>query len=404
MAKMNVRDALIVGAGPAGAVCAAYLARAGLDVLLIDKEMFPRNKVCGDMVREGMAKHIVTLEAVDVLDEMSCCVRRLKLIAPSGEQAIVPFECYVLPRFKLDKLLVDTAVSWGVEFRQGARLEDVIIEDGKVCGAVVREKGVLREVRSLVVIGADGVGSDVARIVDGASAGVAGGIAEGGAAEGDEGMWLGLRGYFKGVRREPGLVKEQYDAGGIFGFDGKPGPAYFWALPTGADGVEKGIYNVGMVVKGRDEHHFSELTERMEAWLVSDEICEMFEGAEQVSPWEYGRLADKSAGRKAVGDGYILIGDAAAVMTPLINDGLSAAADSGKAAADAVEAAFKSADFSKEFLEYKYMVGDAKRPAECALEDKAKLDRLLMESMRDPKTMDMIIERLARDPNYRKLV
>ncbi|MGH8049004.1 MAG: FAD-dependent oxidoreductase, partial [Chthoniobacterales bacterium] len=45
---MNVYDAIIVGAGPAGSVCAATLAQAGRRVLLLDKARFPRDKVCGD--------------------------------------------------------------------------------------------------------------------------------------------------------------------------------------------------------------------------------------------------------------------------------------------------------------------------------------------------------------------
>ena len=66
---MIKRDVIIAGAGPAGAICAAYLARAGFDVLVIDKEIFPREKVCGDMLREGIVKHVERLEAIDVLDE-----------------------------------------------------------------------------------------------------------------------------------------------------------------------------------------------------------------------------------------------------------------------------------------------------------------------------------------------
>ena len=98
------RDVIVAGAGPAGAICAAYLARAGVDVLLIDKELFPRDKACGDMLREGIVRHIEKLEAVDVLDEKSTCIRKIKLVGSAGSEAAVPFECYALPRFELDKL------------------------------------------------------------------------------------------------------------------------------------------------------------------------------------------------------------------------------------------------------------------------------------------------------------
>ena len=55
---MCIRDRIIAGAGPAGSICASYLARAGVDVLLLDKDIFPRDKACGDMQCEGLVYHI----------------------------------------------------------------------------------------------------------------------------------------------------------------------------------------------------------------------------------------------------------------------------------------------------------------------------------------------------------
>ncbi|MBQ4595791.1 MAG: NAD(P)/FAD-dependent oxidoreductase [Firmicutes bacterium] len=391
------RDVIIAGAGPAGAICAAYLARAGVDVLLIDKELFPRDKACGDMLREGIVRHIEKLEAVDVLDEKSTCIRKIKLVGSAGSEAAVPFECYALPRFELDKLLVDTAKSWGAEVRQGCRLVDVIRENGKVCGVIVREKGAEYEIRSRFVIGADGVDSQLVKCLAGVPDETAGGIGE----EDPDGIWLGVRGYFKGIRLDRSLTKDQYDAGGVFGFDGKNGHAYFWALPVGRDGVKRGLCNVGMLVKGRDAFSSKELLERLDAWMGSEKIKAMFDDAEQIGEWSFGRMADKTQARKCAGEGWILIGDAAAPAEPLFGDGLSAAADTAKAAADAVEAALKSGDFSAEAVTASYKAALAKlQPAKS--EDEIKEDRLLMESLNDPHVMDEIVEMLVRDPNYAK--
>lgn len=379
------RDVIVAGAGPAGAICAAYLARAGYDVLLIDKDLFPRDKACGDMLREGIVRHIEKLEAVDVLDEKSTCIRKVKLVGSDGSEAMMPFECYSLPRFELDKLLVDTAKSWGAEFRHGYRLVDVIRENGKVCGVVVREKGAEYQIRSQVVIVADGVDSQM---------------------RGDEepsGIWLGARGYFKGVKLDKSMTKDQYDAGGVFGFDGKSGPAYFWVLPVGRDGVKRGICNVGMLIKGRDACSSKELLERLESWMGSEKIKAMFADAEQIGGWSFGRLADNTQKRKTVGEGYLLIGDAAAQTVPLFGNGLGAAADTAKAAADAVEEAFKSGDFSAEAVKASYDASMAKlQPVKT--EDEIKEDRLLMESLEDSKVIDKIIEMLYRDPNYKKKI
>ena len=376
---MIKRDVIIAGAGPAGAICAAYLARAGFDVLVIDKEIFPREKVCGDMLREGIVKHVERLEAIDVLDEKSTCIRRLKLISPSGKEALIPFECYALQRFELDKLLIETAKSWGAEFRQGCRLTDVISEGGRVCGVIVRENGAEYQIRSHIVIGADGVDSQVAKVLD---------ISD----EKPEGIWLGTRAYFKGVKLEAGLRKDQYDAGGVFGFDSKEGPAYFWVLPVGRDGAKRGICNVGMLVKGRDNCSGEDLVKRLEDWMGSDKIRPIFDGAERLRHWGFGRMADNTQAREKVGDGYMLIGDAAAIIAPLFGDGLSSAADTAKAAADAVEIAFKSGDFSAEAVTASYEAALAKlQPVKS--EDEIKEDRLLMESLVDGRVMDKIIEK-----------
>ncbi|MDO5413926.1 MAG: NAD(P)/FAD-dependent oxidoreductase [Bacillota bacterium] len=363
------RDVIVVGAGPAGAICASYLSKAGLDVLMLDKETFPRDKVCGDMVREGIMKHIEALDAVEALDKMSACIRKIKLISSAGSEAVMPFECYAVPRFYLDKLLVDTAVSWGVEFRQGCTVTGFVKESGKICGVKVMQKGTESILRSRMVIRADGVVSEKA-----------------------DAAWIGQRAYFKGIKFEKSFSKEQYDAGGIFAFDDKEGPAYFWIIPVGPDGVKRGICNVGMIVKGRDSHKISNLEQRMADWLESSEkIKTLFENAEQLSPWKFGRLVDVNEERRLVKDGAVFVGDAAAQIFPLLNDGLSAAADTAKAAADAAIAAFDAEDFSEESLLADYDNGLKKQT-----DDEVKLDKLLMESMHDPKVMDKIVEKLAR--------
>ena len=75
------REVTIVGAGPSGALCAAYLAKAGIDVLLLERDIFPREKACGDVLREGFVSHVEALGIAGDLDAMSTCVRRLKLIS-----------------------------------------------------------------------------------------------------------------------------------------------------------------------------------------------------------------------------------------------------------------------------------------------------------------------------------
>src|SRR5437764_12504862 len=54
-------EVIVVGAGPAGSTAATYLARAGLDVLLVEKSIFPREKVCGDGITPRGVKQLIDL-------------------------------------------------------------------------------------------------------------------------------------------------------------------------------------------------------------------------------------------------------------------------------------------------------------------------------------------------------
>ena len=277
-----------------------------------------------------------------------------------------------------------------------------------MCGVIVREKGAEYQIRSRMVVGADGAASQMLKLLA-----ESGHSQAAGADEDPDGIWMGVRGYFKGVRLEKSMNKDQYDAGGVFGFDNGAGPAYFWALPVGRDGVKRGLCNVGMMVKGRDVCSSKELSDRLEAWMAvnaaaggEDEACSigaMFSEAEQLGTWSFGRLADKTQKRESAGEGYVLVGDAAAQVEPLFGDGLTAAADTAKAAADAIEAAFKADDISASTVVEAYKKALLKLQPE-KTEDERKEDRLLMESLADPKVMDKIVEKMGRDPHYRKKI
>lgn len=386
MATIIERDVIVVGAGPAGAICASYLAKAGMDVLLLDKEISPIEKPCGDIMCEGMVRHINSLELLEDVDSKSTCIRRINLIGCGGNEAIVPFECYTMPRHRLDKILIDGALSWGVEVRQGCRVIDVIREMGYIRGVVVKEKGTERELRCRLLIGADGTNSIVGKLT-------------GNLSEKPSGIWMGLSGYFADVALERKLAREQYDGGGIIGFDDDSSLGYYWIMPSGSRGVVDGLCNVGMMVKGRDNYSSKELLDKMNDWLSScDKAAAAMKNAVQQGGWKVGRLADSTQARRPAIDGVIMIGDAAAdvemrmseKLTPLdlFNDGLSAAANTAKKAADAAIAAFLDNDFSGEYLTEKMEEGKA-----CGSEadDMRKVRTLFMESLTDPELIDILI-------------
>jgi menaquinone-9 beta-reductase len=168
-------DVIIVGAGPAGAVTAMLLARAGHDVLLLDRHHFPRSKACGDCLSAG---------ATDVLRELDLLERveriphaRLlgwRIVAPDGAEFTSSFaaarhvsepagttrHALAMERSLLDAALVEAATAAGVRFAAGVSVIDVSRSpDGAIDGVRTRDGAF----HAPLVIGADGLRSVVAR-------------------------------------------------------------------------------------------------------------------------------------------------------------------------------------------------------------------------------------------------
>jgi geranylgeranyl reductase family protein len=128
-------DALVIGAGPAGAAAAWALARAGCRVALADRETFPRDKTCGD----GLIPD--ALEALDAMGLRAAIAREavrppaLHIHAPDGTAVVLESEFLCLPRLRLDALLVAAAADAGAEVLTPLDAQGSIEAGGRVCGA-----------------------------------------------------------------------------------------------------------------------------------------------------------------------------------------------------------------------------------------------------------------------------
>lgn len=149
-------DVVIVGAGPAGAVLAYLLAKAGAGVLLLDKKRFPRYKACGG----GLTKRAldsIPFEVDEVIEERVQTVR-----------AFIQYECAfelnarhpvisMVMRHRFDHFLVMKALEAGARFLEGAAFKGLSGEAGSL-----KVETSFGPVEARLVVGADGVGSKVA--------------------------------------------------------------------------------------------------------------------------------------------------------------------------------------------------------------------------------------------------
>ena len=122
-------DVLVVGAGPAGSACAQWLAGQGLQVVLVDQHVFPRDKVCGDGLIPDAHHALQRLGVHAEVMAQARSVPHVACIAPRGGRVDVPGRLAVLPRKQLDDILKRAAERAGAQFFAPWRFEAPLLGD-----------------------------------------------------------------------------------------------------------------------------------------------------------------------------------------------------------------------------------------------------------------------------------
>ena len=162
-------DAIVVGAGPAGAATALLLSRGGARVLLLDRARFPRHKPCSEYLSPATTAILGRLDGVLEAVERTphAKVYGMKVVAPSGVVMcgrLAGAYSFALPRATFDTILLRAAARAGAVVRESTRVQDLLWDGRAVAGVVARAGDGKRETwRARVVVGADGLRSVVAR-------------------------------------------------------------------------------------------------------------------------------------------------------------------------------------------------------------------------------------------------
>jgi menaquinone-9 beta-reductase len=313
-------DVLVVGAGPAGSSAAAWAARAGLDVTLVDAESFPRDKPCGD----GL-----TPRAIAELDELGLSpwlegrARNWGLRAAGfGQELYLPWPGGSLPRnggaaprLELDARIRQVALDAGVRAVEGYRAVDVRIEGGQVRGVVFTvgtgRTATRHEITCRRLVVADGAKSQLGRRL-------------GRTWHRSTAYGVAARAYIKSHRSDDPWISSHLE---LRGEQGELLSGYGWVFPLG-----DGEVNVGVGTLATDRHpadinlrsllgHYAEA--QREPW--------QFEGDVR-APWS-ALLPMGGAVSGVAGPNWILVGDAAGCVNPLNGEGIDYGLETGHLAA-----------------------------------------------------------------------
>ncbi len=339
MTSVNEREVIVVGAGPAGAMTATILAQQGRDVLLLDKNDFPRDKTCGDAVPAGA---IERMWKYGMKDKIDTAVDRgefyplsgMLLVSPKGHELHATFhegargaDSYVAPRVYFDHVIQRQAVESGAEFCK-AQVKGPIVEDGKVVGVKARTNGSTTEFRSSIVVGADGVTSTITR-----------NLRPKGKQHVDQHRAVAIRAYIDDIEEIPGEV-EFYLYDEIL-------PGYAWIFPLGNDKANVGL---GMRLDIFRKHK-ANLEKMLNNFLEMPAIKKRLKRGGQmhdIASWQLNFGSQKNL--QTTYDGAILVGDAAGFINPLTGGGIHNSIISAELAANIIEDALQKGDTSREAL------------------------------------------------------
>jgi menaquinone-9 beta-reductase len=327
-------DVIVVGAGPSGSTAAYYLAQAGLNVLLIEKSRFPRDKVCGDGLTPRSVKSLIAM-GVDVSEEAGWLRNKGLRVIGGGtrleldwpELSNWPGYGLVRPRSSLDEQLARRAQAAGAKLLEGTTVTGPVLDDhGRIVGVETsatteaksksnshneneRPVGSAVTYRARLVVAADGNSSRLS-------------VAMGLRKRDDRPMGVAVRTYYKSPRHKDDYLESWLDL-----WDGdRLLPGYGWIF-----GMGDGTSNIGLgMLNTSDAFGKTDYRELLKRWLksmpeewgyVEENRTEPVRGA--ALPMGFNRVPQYYKG-------LVLAGDAAGMVNPFNGEGIAYAMESGE--------------------------------------------------------------------------
>ena len=307
---------IVVGGGPAGSSTAFFLAQAGIEVTLLDRATFPRDKTCSEYLSPQASRILAAMGALAEVEKSGAAqLAGMRVHAPNGATIQGEFAAdhgfrgyrdrgLAVRRTILDSILLDRARAAGANIHEGVRVTDVLRSaEGAVSGVkTIDADGIASEHRADLVVGADGLRSVIGRRLDLIR----------------PSRWpkrIALVAHYSGVAHDGEFGEMYVDPGGY----------------CGVASVDNGVTNVAVVVPASRAPEIAvDRTEFLESWIAErPQLAQRFSGARRVSPVRATGPFATSA-RRAWVEGAALVGDAAEFFDPFTGEGIYTALRGGE--------------------------------------------------------------------------
>ncbi|MEP6713361.1 MAG: geranylgeranyl reductase family protein [Ferruginibacter sp.] len=362
---------IIIGAGPAGASASIFLTKAGIHHIILEKEIFPRDKICGDAC-SGKTAFVLRKANPAWLDEVflnttaNLACHGVVFASPNGKALSIPFSPVNIPanhapgfmttRLVFDNFLFEKIASPFAKVFQQASVKNTERKNGMI-KVTFTQHGKNYAITAPLIIGADGDKSIIRKTFMNNE------IA-------DKAYCVGLRAYYKGVTgfHENGYIELHFLPEVL--------PGYLWIFPLPGGMANVGI---GMLSDRIRTKKINLRNEMLNALKTNPNIKDRFTNAvatDKIQGWGLPMCIKREA---ISGENYLLAGDAASLIDPFTGEGIGNALYSGMLSAFAIEELIKANRFDAAFIKEKY-------------------DDVLYKRIGDELKMSALLQRLSRYP------
>ena len=315
-------DVIVVGAGPAGSTAAYHLAQAGLDVILLEKTVFPREKVCGDGLTPRATRQLLKM-GVDLDAPGWIRNKGLRIIGggvrmelPWPDLASYPDYGLVRTRMDFDQILAERAVAVGAKLRMNTSVTEPVLDDnGRITGVVAKTPDGEARFSAPLVVAADGNSTRLS-------------LAMGLRKRDDRPMGVAVRRYYTSPRHDDDYLESWLEL-----WDGErllPGYGWVFGVGDGTSNVGLGLLNTSDSFKNVDYRALlkSWLAGMPEEWGYQEENATgPVRGA--ALPMGFNRTPHYTRG-------LLLVGDAGGMINPFNGEGIAYAMESAELAAEVI--------------------------------------------------------------------